>query len=166
MGRRSNLTRSSRDSCSRPAAPYLSLAVLVLILSGGCERGPQMVPVSGTITLEGKPLAGASVMYVLKTGGPPVTAVTDSQGKYELSTLTPGDGALEGDYQVAIVAYRVTGVSADPASDPSQQLPGAQGGERVTWIAPMRYSDLKTSGLTATVSADQENVIDFDLQSK
>lgn len=138
----------------------------MLILSAGCNRGPQMVPVTGTITLDGKPLPGASVMYVLKAGGPPVTAVTDAQGKYDLATLTPGDGALEGEYQVAVVAYRVAGVSADPASDPSQQLPGAQGGERVTWIAPQRYSDLAKSGLSATVSADRENVVDFGLQSK
>jgi hypothetical protein len=166
MGRRSKLIHKISHIRRSHASTSIALAGLLLSLTAGCDQGPQMVPVTGTITLEGKPLPTASVMYVLKAGGPPVTAVTDEQGKYNLSTTVEGDGALEGDYQVAIVAYRVSGVSADPASDPSVQLPGAMGGERVVWIAPMRYSKLAESGLTATVTAEHDNVIDFDLKSK
>ena len=42
------------------------LCVLAALASGGCDRGPALpkaVPVGGTVTLDGKPLAGATIRF-------------------------------------------------------------------------------------------------------
>ena len=67
------------------------LALVALCLSGcGSSEGYTLVPVSGTITLDGQPLAGASVSFQRSGGeatvGPGSGAVTDASGKYELKT--------------------------------------------------------------------------------
>ncbi|OYV80405.1 MAG: hypothetical protein B7Z73_19010, partial [Planctomycetia bacterium 21-64-5] len=76
----------------------------------GCNPGPSIktYPVAGTVTYNGKPLAGATVSYVSKDSeSRPTTAVTDSDGRFSLSTyIGPKQvvrGAVPGDYQVIIV---------------------------------------------------------------
>jgi hypothetical protein len=64
-----------------------------------------MYPVRGTVTLEdGTPLTRGLVIFERVDGGPPVTARGNIQedGRYELSTERPGDGAPPGLYKVAI----------------------------------------------------------------
>jgi hypothetical protein len=67
------------------------LAVLVLtVLAAGC--GKPNCPVSGTITLDGRPLPVATVSFLLEAGkGPAAFAATDEAGKYtlQLSNFLP-----------------------------------------------------------------------------
>lgn len=65
-----------------------SLAVLLAgaaIVSQGCGRGdlPELASVSGTVTLDGKPLAGAIIAAYPDVGRPAVANI-DEQGRYEL----------------------------------------------------------------------------------
>ena len=79
------------------------LAVCLAVALPGC--GPRMYPVRGTVTLEdGTPLAKGLVIFERVDGGPPLTARGDIQadGRYELSTETPGDGVPAGRYRVSI----------------------------------------------------------------
>ena len=58
---------------------------------------------TGTVTLQGKPVAGAAITFV-PTGeeGEAASAITDSEGKYALTTWEAGDGARPGEYRVKV----------------------------------------------------------------
>ncbi|MDO5553840.1 MAG: carboxypeptidase-like regulatory domain-containing protein [Planctomycetia bacterium] len=82
--------------------------VLCLSLLGCGERIIGLAPVSGTVTLNGKPLAEAQVFFQM----PPVgdakiihsAAFTDAEGKYTLKSVeeVPRSGAMPGTARVRI----------------------------------------------------------------
>jgi hypothetical protein len=61
------------------------------------------VPVEGTVTLDGKPLAGAVVTLMSETNKDAyATAMTEGDGTFQLMTRRPADGAAPGDYKVLV----------------------------------------------------------------
>ncbi len=85
---------------------YASVQVLCLagmLLSAGCSGGglTGLYPVRGTVTLNGKPLEGATITFVGKGDLRPATAISGSDGKYELFTLD-SPGAQPGSYSVVV----------------------------------------------------------------
>ncbi|MBO0699734.1 MAG: carboxypeptidase regulatory-like domain-containing protein [Zavarzinella sp.] len=83
---------------------WVAAATASLLLAfAGC--GPRMYPVHGTVTLEdGTPVTRGLVIFERVEGGPAITARGDiqSDGRYQLSTETPGDGVPAGRYRVSI----------------------------------------------------------------
>src|SRR5688500_3756567 len=83
-------------------------AALAMLLALGCGRDPDLpplYPVTGTITLDGKPLPDAGVIFIPygPTLGSGSQALTDAEGKYNLLTqMTDESGAAEGEHQVLI----------------------------------------------------------------
>jgi hypothetical protein len=74
---------------------------LFLVLSlAGC--GAKTNAVTGTVTLDGKPLAGAAIQFVPQGAGRDATGETDKNGHFAMSTFKPGDGVLPGTYKVTI----------------------------------------------------------------
>lgn len=88
----------------------LPWAVLVLLMAD-CRRPKySVVPVSGKITLDGKPLAGVHVSFQPQGGGPASVGITDEQGKYHLRLIdTQRPGAMVGTHRVyfSLVAENV-----------------------------------------------------------
>jgi hypothetical protein len=88
------------------------LPAVALLAAGGCDRGPEQVPVypvSGQVIYDGKPAAKVQV-YLFPTSAPMVPTipsnphgVTGPDGRFTLSTFGPGDGAPEGGYQVLLL---------------------------------------------------------------
>ncbi len=107
-----------------------------------------MTPVRGIVTLDSKPVEGAAVMFMPNEGGRPATGITDERGEFDLQTEAPGDGALLGQHAVTVTLQETTGLMADPDGLSGDIAPG---GIRVKWFVPQRYSNPKTSNLTATV---------------
>jgi hypothetical protein len=126
---------------------------LVLLTVAGCSDGPQRMPVKGTVSLDGKPLAtGNLLMTPLKKG--PVAGCDIKDGRFEMpSERGPGPG----EYRVEITAYRPTG---HKVFDTDLNVAA----ETLEPIVPARYNT--ASELTATVSAETENEFKFDLKSK
>lgn len=96
--------------------------VLVLLLLAGCTPGSSaIVPVSGIVTLDGQPLAGANVSFqpitdkaVAGQAGIGSYGKTDEQGRYTLRLIDPDQpGALVGKHTVTVT----TAVAANPESD-------------------------------------------------
>jgi hypothetical protein len=59
---------------------------LLGLFFGGCGRsGPELAPVSGRVTLSGKPLEKADVVFVPESGKPPASGRTDAEGRYVLA---------------------------------------------------------------------------------
>jgi hypothetical protein len=78
------------------------VALLGVVLIGCGGRGTTRV--RGVITLEGTPVAGATVLFMPdgQDGGKPASGFTSSDGTFRLMTYKPDDGALPGKYRVLI----------------------------------------------------------------
>lgn len=122
----------------------LTLSIAAALLSGACnqQKGPVVAPVSGTVTLDGKPLAGAGVIF--KTDGARKSvAFTNEAGEFQLNYFRETMGAAVGEHQVVIT-------TADSEAEIPESLPA-------------RYNQETT--LTRTVEAGKENVFQFELTS-
>lgn len=78
------------------ALPLILAASLV-----GCGYG-NVAPVTGTVTLDGEPLADALVRFQPVEGGRPSTATTDAQGNYTLRYTQKQEGAERGKHRVFV----------------------------------------------------------------
>jgi hypothetical protein len=86
------------------------------ILFSACHaRGPELGEVQGTVTLDGRPLARATVVFEPQPNGRASRAVTDSLGRYQLVYLRDANGALVGSHIVKIFT-----ASED---DPKERIP-------------------------------------------
>lgn len=142
----------------RLATPLLFRCLLLLIVAivVGCSSDvqnparPVLEPVSGVVTLDGKPLAGAVVTFLnLDERGTLTVGETDAEGTYRLSYLgTPGTAA--GPYRVA-VSYlmgtegQVIGLARRSTTSPTEELNSAKE------LLPPQFSDLGRSTLKVTV---------------
>lgn len=89
---------------------WLSAALLI----SGCgpdTYGIQYRPVSGRITLDGEPLAGATVVFApsaegLRSGRPSI-GETNAAGEYQLTSISGVDGAVVGEHAVSISTAKV-----------------------------------------------------------
>lgn len=82
-----------------------ALAILFSVLLTGCPGGsdtPELGSVTGTVTLDKQPLPDATVQFTPSGGGRPASAVTESDGGYELMWSPGNPGATPGKYQVSI----------------------------------------------------------------
>lgn len=139
--------------------------------AAGCSGESKLegtVPVTGTVTQKGTPLAGASVMFspAGQSSGRAAAAKTDDSGRFKLTSLQAGDGAMPGDYNVAITKTELVGkqYSVEEANEyynKNQKQPPAP--QRKELVAP-KYGQASTSGLKASVKAGQKNDFTFDVE--
>ncbi len=150
----------------------LLVGTLVIGLSLGCVAGcgggrgaadgPKTYPVTGTVTQGGKPVEGATILFVSVDGKKSATGKTDSSGRYTLTTVKSGDGAVAGQYKVAITKFDTGGGGAVDMSDPNYAPPDPSKPAPVAKnLLPEKYASPDKSGLTATVKESSDNKIDF-----
>jgi hypothetical protein len=140
----------------------LFITILTLLVLVGCGDGKlATVKVTGKVTLDGEPLAGASITFTPKTTGVghPGYATTDASGIYKLQTSqgAADAGTTPGDYLVAIRKVEV-----DPDAPPPE--PGYS--PKTRSVIPTRYAQPTTSELTATVENKRSNEFNFELTSQ
>jgi hypothetical protein len=134
------------------------LLSFAFLIAAGCG-GERIVPVSGKVTLDGQPLAKATVSFqpVAKPGslnaGPASSAKTDTQGHYKLKGIAGQDGALVGEHRVMISLQM-----NDPNGDDRRR-----GGPPQIDKVPARYN--KDTELKFQVTAATDKA-DFELLSK
>lgn len=120
-----------------------------LLGCGGGREGTAYV--EGRVTLDGEPLAGATVLFVPQAGRP-ASGVTNADGRYVLEYEPGKRGAPVGTCRVQITTGR--GESLGPDGKVIPAVP-----EKV----PMRYN--VKSELSVVVEAGKRNRFDFDLKS-
>jgi hypothetical protein len=136
-------------------------AAFVLFLLAGCSGGPKLVPVTGTVTLDDKPLARGTL--TLETPGMRPATLTVVDGKItEATTFKTGDGVPVGKHKVAVsaTAEAASAVAATPG-DGKAPGPNYMGGKS---LIPAKYNNPETSGLTADVGPG-ETTVKFELKS-
>ena len=158
--------------------------VCVAALAGliGCTPagggGPETVKVTGTVTLNGQAVDGATVSFSPTSGGRAAAGVTDASGRFTLSTLETGDGAVPGSYGVTITKRSggeagsgpqgadvdYTQMSEEQKSAFMGQMKGMTGGPpQVKDFIPAKYGSVDTSGLTREVKRGEKNDFTFEL---
>ena len=82
------------------------VSILVVVAVAGCDSGPKLGAVSGTITFDGKPMEKTTITFT-HAEGRTAFARTNAEGYYELKFSDGRDGALLGENAVAIETARV-----------------------------------------------------------
>ena len=113
--------------------------LMVLFGLSGCSKDPKIVPVSGTVLMDGRPLTYGHVQ-VLPTGWRPASGRLDANGRFTLTTNASNDGCPVGTHTVVILASE----SISP--------------EKTKWHAPARYADPATSNLTVTITGPTDDL--------
>ncbi len=125
--------------------------VLVAACGLGCAKGPteDLVLVSGTITLDEKPLEGATVAFIPEKSKQtqPSWGFSDAAGKYHLKTAEGYDGISHGEYR--IVVSKLTMQDGSPIPKGSQ-TGGADGLE----IVPFPHCDPRQTKNVAVIEHD------------
>ena len=93
----------------RPGWCLLSAGLtLLLATAAGCGGKYTPVPVNGVVTLDGKPVEGATVNFYAvgdSKDGRVAHGTTNKEGEFRLSTLGKEDGALPRRYKVVVTKY-------------------------------------------------------------
>ncbi|MHB8901481.1 MAG: carboxypeptidase-like regulatory domain-containing protein [Thermoguttaceae bacterium] len=90
---------------------------LIAVACVGCGKGgPALGTVSGTVTMDGKPLENALVTFTPAAGGRGSTGTTDASGKYELAFID-GKGALVGGHKVTVTSLPKAVAAVEVSSD-------------------------------------------------
>jgi len=169
--------------CRRLSFSTIGGAVLLL---AGC--GPSVTPVTGTVTLDGAPVDGATVSFALDGGTQVYVGFTDASGNFSLSQ---GEklGALPGNYKVMVVKTPkipgAEGMSVDspdymkmaqkeaktntktagpmmtPGMPGAMRPPGSPAPAGLKSELPAIYSSFSTTTLTATVPSQGPIVLEL-----
>ena len=134
------------------AVPTALLFLLLLACAGCGGGGPEIASVSGRVTMDGKPLANATVVFTPENGRP-AGAKTDENGNYVLNFSEGRRGAIPGPNTIYITTIR------DPEQDENGKVivPGSKE------IVPMEYN--AASKLTFNVEPKKKNIANFELKS-
>jgi len=126
----------------------------------GCKSGPDLpptVPVEGILTLDGQPVAEATIIFIADQGVYNATGTTDSEGKFEMSAFQEKKGVVVGSYKVEMNKTIV------------EPRPGGREGESDVNLKlglPTRYNTFTTSGITINVTDAGQKDVKFELKSK
>lgn len=136
--------------CFGRSRAFPAYVICGLVALAGCNGGrSDQVHVTGKVLYNDKPVEGAHVMFV-PDGGRPASAVTDTNGLFQLGTFDPNDGAILGTHRVTVTKMSNGANADDPYAPRKSEL-------------PIRYRRTDTSGLSVEVVADGDNDFLFDL---
>ncbi len=127
---------------------------------GGRGDQPELGQVTGTITLDGKPLSGIAVVFQPDSGRP-ARGMTDGEGKYELTYIRQTKGTKVGPNRVEI-APSEDGEAEEVDSAGEETKPVQKRPRSGKPTIPPRYN--VRSELKADVKAGK-NTFDFKLES-
>ncbi|MGL4463359.1 MAG: hypothetical protein ACRDD1_13645 [Planctomycetia bacterium] len=134
------------------ALKFAIVLAAVAVGALGCGGGADQLatrPVRGTVTIDGKPLSGGTVMFIPTDGGRYAKGAVDSKGNFTLGTYRNADGAVVGPHRVAIACRK-------PGSGPDD--PGKSS-------IPEFYGNPDFSELSFEVKPDGDNTPKFALMS-
>lgn len=137
------------------AERFLIVAASVALLAGcgqGSSSDSRLRPVTGTVSVAGKPLTKGIIRFTSQTDSHSSSSQLDSSGRFTLMYSASSAGAIPGEYQVAVEAWET-----DQTMDANGNVvPGKR-------AVQAKYFDPKESGLTAVVKADAKNDFKFNL---
>jgi len=138
------------------------IMMVMALMQTGCGRSPDgrpgRIPVTGTVMMKGQPVVEATVLFVPVGDTPAAVGTTDADGRFRLRTFEPNDGAVAGDYKVAVRKIEV--ISSETGVDPADALTPPPNEK---WLLPPKFGSGDLSGLKATVKPGEKNDFPFEL---
>lgn len=129
---------------------FIAIAVLA-----GCNFGPALAPVNGTVTHDGKPLAKGTIRFE-SPGKPPATGKIAEGQIVEVTTFKPNDGAPVGAQKIAIWAQEdaASAVVANPGESSKAGANYMVGKS----LIHADYNNPDSSGLTADIKSGKNEL--------
>jgi hypothetical protein len=143
----------------------LILSVTFFVGCGGEGNPHGTVHVEGTVTLDGNPIEGVSVILHPRDGVHSAGGITGANGRFTVNT-SGFNGAKPGEYDVAFSKIEIPGQNLSFEESMAQ---GGGGGQPIPiYHIPQRYESARTSGIDPiTVTTDRrQNVFMFELTSQ
>lgn len=141
------------------------LGGMALLILAGCSGEPEhddveVIPVSGTVTVDGDVLPAVAVTFVPvgETGGRGGFGGTDASGKFSLKYGDGRDGVPPGEYRVLFSRT----VKPDGTPLGPEEMAADAGAENVL---PERFNDVERTPIRAVVS-QVESEFTFDIKSR
>jgi hypothetical protein len=149
----------------------LLFAVLALTFTGCGYRRPHQVKTSGTVTLDGDPVASASLTFIPDSGRP-AFAVTNTNGEFQVSSYGGNDGLPAGSYRIIAVKEELkerfqkqyekqvarAKAEAEPGEEP-EEVELEFGDSAYENMLPSKYEELETTDITVTITKQQEPLV-------
>lgn len=156
---------------------YLSLSSLLALAFIGCgdagdewtKNQPATSEASGIITLDGKPIEGASIVAAPDGGQHAANSISAADGSFSLRAFRSKEGAVPGKYLVA-ASKTTENDAALPDFDPGEDAEHANApveGPAAGWknLLPKKYASPSTSGIVIEVPADGVSDLKIELTS-
>src|SRR5256885_1115694 len=103
-----------RATSGQRAATWMASIVLIAAALGCSSGGPDIVPVSGRVTRNGKPVPNVTI-YFHPASGRPSLGECDADGRFTLRYTHDQDGAKVGNHTVCVVYFPDPSRGAAPA---------------------------------------------------
>ena len=154
------------------------LGLAILCLAGlGCSdsgAGGQRVPthpVTGKVTMNGGPLAGAMIAFAPTEGQPTAIGRSNDAGEYSLTTYDANDGAAKGAFNVTVMkVVAAAGATPADAGHGTNYQGVAHGGKAAKGatsdagnLVPPQYSNSEKTPLKFTVE-EKANTYDIEIK--
>ncbi len=157
--------------CKSSPLVVLGLTTCVFVSCGG-DRGPALYKTTGTLTMDGVPLEGATVTFVPQGKGQLAGAAkTDASGKFEILATSGKPGITAGEYKVTVRKVEGEGFDGGPGATKEQQEQAMMDqmtgkGKPLKYVVPIMYSDVTRTTLIASVTDDPaKNVFPLEVKS-
>lgn len=144
----------------------LALMGAALVLTACAQSGPAVAPASGVVTLDGKPLAGATVTLIADLPAstrefpPTASGRTDEMGRFTLQIGVGMEGAVPGKYKVVVSqVVAKEGATLQEGIDVRQLMMSGQAEEKL----PPTYSDPLQTTLTVEVPPEGSDALKLEL---
>src|SRR5438067_11806336 len=150
-------------SLFRPALRLVVLAMAVgSVAAAGCARSANRpVSVSGRVLVDGRPAAGATVVFHRQGESNADAArpigTTDANGEFHLTTQKANDGAVPGNYRVTVSWY---------AAAPAGKRAAEGDGPPPRNLLPEKYAKVETTPLEAIVTSKNGEPVSIDIKRK
>jgi hypothetical protein len=128
-------------------------AAALLVAGLGCGGSGRPVKTFGLVTLDGKPVDGATVTFHPGAEkGRAATGLTDGEGVFQLQTFAEADGALPGEYKVTVMKTESVAAPAS-ASGPEQMMKTMfkRSTKKQLSLLPREYADIAKTPLRVHV---------------
>lgn len=150
--------------------PWAVCLVMGAALASGCDRSGGLVPVAGTVTLDGAPLEGAIVQFHPQSGvkGNGGGATSNAVGVFTLLSPQGRKGIFPGDYSVTVSCRKLSAkaeqqVEEAQASGITPMVPDSE----MKDVVPKVYAKPESSPLRVTVGATGADVpVEIDSKAK
>lgn len=144
-------------SASRSVRTFLVVVCGALVGCGGAKAPwEKVVPASGVVSIDGKPLSGAQITLIPEDNKFPSSVrprgTSKDDGTFAISTYKAGDGAPAGSYKALVLHYPIVGSKESPNAGPND--------------LPKKYSKVETTDLVLKVDSPASTALELKLERK